>query len=290
MATNAILSPPFLVGANLPWVHYGIDFGANAWRPDGGVAQPDECSQLDATFARLAEAGTRYVRWFLFCDGRAGIRFSQGGHPEGLDEFVFRDIDLASATARRHGLQLMFVLLDFIWCDPARIVKGVQLGGRSQVLRDPDHCHALLDTVFGPVLERYGREPAIFAWDIINEPEWIKTLTSDHLRSFLAGAVSLVHSRTVHPVTVGSAAVKWRDLYTGLGLDFYQVHWYDSLRHQPSLETPVAELGFDRPVLLGEFPTRGSRRTASNIVETARAAGYAGAFYWSALAKDRCSA
>ena len=91
-------------------------------------------------------------------------------------------------------------------------------------------------------------------------------------------------------MTVGSAGVRWRDRYVGLGLDFYQVHWYDSLKHQPSLETPVAELGFDRPVLLGEFPTRGSKRSPDGIVATARAAGYSGAFYWSVLAKDECSA
>ena len=75
-----------------------------------------------------------------------------------------------------------------------------------------------------------------------------------------------------------------------LNLDFYQVHWYDSLSRQPALDTPVAGLGFDRPVLLGEYPTRGSKLTAEEIVATARAAGYAGAFYWSVLAKDECSA
>ncbi len=60
-----------------------------------------------------------------------------------------------------------------------------------------------------------------------------------------------------------------------------------ALKHQPPLETPVSELGFDRPVLLGEFPTgiEAARPTTSS--RTARAAGYAGAFYWSAaVAKD----
>ena len=82
-------------------------------------------------------------------------------------------------------------------------------------------------------------------------------------------------------MTVGSAGVRWRDRYAGIGLDFYQVHWYDGLKHQPSLDTHVEELGFDRPVLLGEFPTRGSKRTPDEILEAARGAGYSGAFYWS---------
>jgi hypothetical protein len=283
-----VVSPPFVTGANLPWVHYGIDFGANAWRPDGGVG--NDPSHLDVEFARLAAEGIDALRWFLFCDGRAGIQFSAGGCPLGLDAFVFRDIDTALAAAERHGLRIMFVLLDFHWCKPASIFKGVQLGGRSRILRDSGDREALAERVFRPVLERYGGEPAIFAWDIINEPEWIETRTREEIRAFLTTTISLVRSCTVQQITVGSAGARWRNLYVGLDLDFHQVHWYDGLRHQPPLETPVADLGFDKPVILGEFPTRGSKRTATEILDAAQNAGYAGAFYWSVLAKDEYSA
>jgi hypothetical protein len=230
------------------------------------------------------------IRWFLFCDGRAGIRFSEGGRPLGVDGFIVRDIDAALEVAQRHGVRIMFVLLDFLWCDAARATRGVQMGGRGRIIQESSLRHELIDVVFRPVLERYGREPAIYAWDIINEPEWIRTVQHARLDEFLNETVSLVRSCTTQPVTVGSAGVRWRNRYTALGLDFYQVHWYDSLEHQPSLEVPVAELGFDRPVLLGEFPTKGSQRTPENIVATARAAGYAGAFYWSVLSNDECSA
>lgn len=289
MPLDAISPPPFLHGANLPWLHYGIDFGANAWRPEGGIAQPDERAHLDAVLQRLAADGVRSVRWFLFCDGRAGIRFSEGGRPLGLDGFVMRDLEAALTLAAAHRIQIMFVLLDFLWCDAAREVRGVQMGGRSRVLDTPAARHALLDAVFRPVLERYGREPSVFAWDIINEPEWIRTLRPSGIEAFLSETVSLIRTTTTHPVTVGSAGVRWRERYASLDLDFYQVHWYDSLKRQPPLETPVSRLGFDRPVLLGEFPTKGSTRAPGDIVATARAAGYAGAFYWSALSDDERS-
>ena len=280
---------PFLIGANLPWIHYGIDFGTNAWSPEGGVGRPGAREALESTFASLAGSGVRYVRWFLFCDGRAGIRYSERGRPLALDHCVFRDIDAALEAAGRHGMAVMFALLDFLWCAPATVIRGVQMGGRAQVLQDPQNRRALLDTVVAPVLDRYGTEPAIFAWDIINEPEWIKSVDAEQLRQFLADAVSLTHASARQPVTIGSAGTRWRHAYAGLGLDFYQVHWYDSLKHQPPLDTPVDQLGFDRPVLLGEFPTRGSRRTYDEIVEAARKAGYGGAFYWSVLSKDDCS-
>ena len=290
MSRDADSRPPFLTGANLPWVHYGIDFGANPWRPDGGVAQAEERARLEAAFAGLAASGVHYVRWFLFCDGRAGIAFSAGGRPLGLDDFVFRDVDAALEIASRHGIRIMFVLLDFLWCDPANATRGVQMGGRSEVLADAASRDALLTRVLRPLLERYGEEPTILAWDAINEPEWIETVEPAELDAWLRETVGLIHSATSHPATVGSAGVRWRDRYVDLNLDFYQVHWYDGLKRQPPLDTPVEELGFDRPVLLGEFPTRGSKRTPEEIVDAARAAGYSGAFYWSVLAKDECSA
>ncbi len=290
MLRHADSPAEFLIGANLPWAHYGIDFGANAWRPGGGVSQGRERAGLEHAFANLAASGVRSVRWFLFCDGRAGIRFADGGRPLGLDEFVFRDVDAALGVANRHGIDIMFTLFDFLWCHAVSATRGVQMGGRAGVIRGGAHRTALLDCVVRPVLERYGREPQIFAWDIINEPEWIDAVGAGELRAFLADTAALVHSCTQHPVTVGSAGVRWRDRYAGLGLDFYQVHWYDSLKRQPPLETPIAELDFDRPVLLGEFPTRGSNRSPDDIIAAARAAGYFGAFYWSVLAKDECSA
>lgn len=290
MPRDAISAPPFLIGANLPWVHYGIDFGANPWRPDGGVSQPEERTQLEDAFTQLAASGVRYVRWFLFCDGRAGIRFSDGGRPLGLDDFVFRDLDAALDIAARRGIRIMFVLFDFLWCEPASVTRGVQMKGRTPVMTDAIGREALLDVVVRPVVERYGDEPQILAWDVINEPEWISTVDDVDMRGFVVDAVALIHSSTCHPVTVGSAGARWRDRYVGVGLDFYQVHWYDGLKHQPSLDTPVDQLGFERPVLLGEFPTKGSKRSAADIVETARVAGYSGAFYWSVLARDECSA
>jgi hypothetical protein len=290
MPPDANSPPPFLIGANLPWLHYGIDFGANLWRPEGGIAAPAEREQLDRAFSQITASGVQSIRWFLFCDGRAGIRFSEGGRPLGLDDFTIRDIDAALDVAGRHGIRIMFVLVDFLLCDAARAIRGVQMGGRGQLIDSAAFRHALLDVVFRPVLERYGREPAIHAWDIINEPEWISTIGQQQLDEFLSESVALVRSCATQPVTVGSAGVRWRDRYSTLGLDFYQVHWYDGLKHQPALDMPVAQLGFDRPVLLGEFPTRGSRRTPENIIATARAAGYAGAFYWSVLSTDECSA
>jgi len=98
--------------------------------------------------------------------------------------------------------------------------------------------------------------------------------------------VDLIHQRTSHAATVGSASARTLPLVEGLGLDVYQAHWYDRLDRKAPLDRPVASLGLDRPLILGEFPTRGSRRMPIEIVEIARQNDYAGALAWSVLSAD----
>lgn len=251
----------FVVGANLPWILYGTDFGANQWRPLGGMAQSDLRGLLNQKLAQLAAASVTMIRWFLLCDGRAGIRFGSTGSPDSLDEHVLPDIDAALEAAHEHGISVLFVFFDFHWCKPIEWVNGVQLGGRRRVLEEHESRHRLLDRIVRPILERYRADERIFGWEVMNEPEWVTfglgarnpltSLSRRALHDFIEDVARLVHDLTSHPVTVGSAGSRWRSFYQGLPLDFDQVHWYDTMKLTPPLETPVAELGFDRRVLLG---------------------------------------
>jgi len=289
----------FGLGANLPWVTYGCDFGANLWRPRGGLAARSDLARLADLFGELSAHGLRLLRWFLFCDGRAGIRFATDGTPLGPDDCVAADLDAALRLADRAGLGIVFTLLDFHWCKPARIVDDVQLGGRRAAIGEARPRGALLDRVFGPVLRRYGTEPAVAGWDLFNEPEWVTlglgtvqpatALDAGVMRAFLADAAALAHAEARQPVTVGSASAVWLGLVRGIGLDVYSPHWYDALDARWPLNAPVAALGLDRPVWLGEFPTRGSARDLATLLTQARASGYAGALLWSVLATDTAS-
>jgi hypothetical protein len=286
----------FVVGVNLPWISYGTDIGRSLWFPDGGLSrQPAARERLERTLATLAEDGVAAVRVFLLCDARSGVRFDDAGFPLGIDDVVLADMEALVAAARRFRIGLMPVLLDFHLCAKRRIVNGVQLGGRSAILTDPDAGAAFIDRVLCPTVEAFAHEDAVIAWDVMNEPEWCLgrplrpgRVSFDALQRFLAGAVACIRQRAQQPVTIGSAGT-WRlDLVTPLGLDFYQVHWYERFGW-PALTRPVDDLGLgDRPVVLGEFAGRGVR--LDEVLDAAKRAGYEGALVWSALAEDAQSA
>jgi hypothetical protein len=287
----------FVVGVNLPWIDYGTDVGASGWYPEGGLSyRPEALERLDRTLAAVAADGVSVVRLFLLCDARSGVVFDGNGVPLSLDHAVFADIDAITAAARRHRVGLMPVLLDFHLCRQQEIVNNVQLGGRSHLIVRPDARAALVDRILRPIIERYGADEAIVAWDVMNEPEWClqkrrlwgSGVPFQALQQFLGEAVECVRRFARQPVTVGSAGTWQLDLVTPLGLDFYQVHWYERFGWS-ALVRPVVELGLgDRPVVLGEFAGRDVR--LDEVLTAASRAGYEGALVWSALATDRVSA
>lgn len=109
------------------------------------------------------------------------------------------------------------------------------------------------------------------------------------MRAFIGDIVDAVHRLTSHAATVGCASARTLPLVEGLGLDVYQAHWYDQFERGAPLDRAVADLGLDRPLILGEFPTRNSGRSPAEILDAARRSGYAGALAWSALAGDEAS-
>jgi hypothetical protein len=287
-------------GANLPWLDYGQDFGASAWRPEGGLAVPQRRERLRRELGRLADAGAQLVRLWLLGDGRAGLVLDADGRPRGLDARFLPDLDAALDALREAGVLGLLVLTDFLWFAPARFEGGVQLGGRRELVRDPLARALLLERVFTPVAERCARAPEIAAIDLMNEPEWatLGTGTLDprgsisrrEMRGFLSELAALFHARAPQPVCVGLASARWRSLVAGLGLDFEQWHWYESLDSLAALARPVAPPGpGGRAPLLGEFPTRGASLPPERLHEIAQQAGYSGALAWSLLATDHAT-
>ena len=152
--------------------------------------------------------------------------------------------------------------------------------------------------MFAPIAARYAREPAVAGWDLFNEPDWATfgLGTLDPRRCVSAqddarlpvrpGGRCSGEQGATQPLTVGVARAGSLSLLDGLGLDLYQMHWYETSDSVQTLAEPVASRGLDRPLLLGEFPTIGASVGPERILKLAANAGYWGALAWSLLARD----
>jgi len=273
----------FIHGCNYPWstdgrtVFYGLDFGANVWGSHVGVSMRRAAVARD--FDEMARLGFVVVRWFVFCDGRAGIVFDDRGLPLGLDEPFFADVDTGLEIARDANIRLNLVLFDHHWCfrgvsQPlADAVTGELLDarlpeGRARVLLSERGRDALFDRVLGPLILRYSDggtrsdlAEQIFAFEFMNEPdfiidEWERDLSPRVARPLpfgvfadvLSGFSDLVHESSPALVTVGGARLHnlwaWDD--AALGLDVLQLHSYPDVRHPERdvdvFGTPASEL------------------------------------------------
>jgi len=291
----------YLQGTNYPWHGYGTDFGSNAWGTSG-VHTSASFAAIDADFATMASEGIHSTRWWVFSDGRAGITFDSGGMPTGIDANVFPDLDAAVQIAAKHNIYLDLVLLDFTWMQDAQTSNGVQLGGHAAVINTSTGQQDLINNVFVPVFKRYGSNPMIVSWEVMNEPEWAITddgsvhsnisqpSTLANFQTFTQSVASAVHTNTKSYVTVGEASMKWDQQWKGLGLDFYEIHYYDWMQPFPTTNlygATASSLGLDAPVVVGEFPAANS--TTANLqqyLDTWFNNGYAGAWSWSYAAVD----
>lgn len=288
----------YLHGCNYPWstdgrtIFYGLDFGANVWGSHLGVTTRRAAVARD--FGRMAALGFTVARWFLFCDGRAGILYDDGGLPTGVDAHLFDDLDAALEIAGDFGVALVLVALDHRWmfdgvretiADPVGgvILEGRLPQGRADVLLSEAGQDALFERVLVPVLRRYGPAggrgdlaASVAAWEFMNEPDWAveewerdlsphvaRPLPFGTLARLLSRFSDAVHAHTRALVTLGGGRVRnlwaWDD--PALGIDVLQVHHYPDMRRPAGDEElfgkPVQALGVGHAVVLGEFPANG---------------------------------
>jgi hypothetical protein len=262
----------FSLGVNYAWVHYGGDFGSNAAWGANGVSNPHTEKEVVDDFARMAAVGVKTVRWFLFCDGRAGILFDRD-IPTGLDRYVLKDLDAALEIAQRYNISIAFVLLDYTWMLKEIEEKRAKPQGHAEVLHSAAGQEALLNNILLPLFTRYRGHPNIYSWEVMNEPEWIveeiapmptrqlgKPIKLKEFKAFARKVANAVHTYTSGKATLGSARLKWLGQWTDVDLDYYEVHFYPATESdQPGscirkFAEALSQTTLDRPLWLGEFP------------------------------------
>ncbi|MBF0254353.1 MAG: cellulase family glycosylhydrolase [Candidatus Omnitrophica bacterium] len=266
----------FIRGVNLPWMRYGSDLGKAQAPGTWHVGFSSETGR-ENLYQKLATRSGETVRLFLFTDLRWGVSidYVNGNTPLGFYPKVFEDMRALLDAAKVFGVKLIPTLYDFALADN---VNGQYLGEYPEMIRNSTTRQALLD-VMETFLNEFVGDPSIYAWDIMNEPELAKAVTTSEIITFVDEYVDLIHSIDPNTkVTVGSHTI--RDLlanWTDSDLDLYQFHYYSNM---DDLDNPydvmAATLNLDKPVIVGEIAPGDTADHLGTLGDN----GYDGAMLW----------
>jgi hypothetical protein len=111
----------------------------------------------------------------------------------------------------------------------------------------------------------------------------MQLVTHAQMNTLLADVIAGLRAESSALVTIGAAAMKWKNAWLGLDQDFYQFHIYDWVHTGgwPYNRTPTQYGVAGKPVVMGEFPPAGvGGANFRTIVDYWYGNGYAGALPW----------
>ncbi|KAF9607768.1 hypothetical protein IFM89_000115 [Coptis chinensis] len=241
---------------------------------------------------RGAEMGMTVCRTWAFSDGNApnSLQISPGV----FDERVFQGLDFVIVEARRHKIRLVLSLVNNLnaFGGKAQYVRWAQEAGFNVTSStDSFFSHPTIKKYYKNYIKaivtrknsisgvKYSEEPAIFAWELMNEPRCISSSSAPFLQTWITEMAAFIKSfDQQHLVTVGlegfygltsteKSSVNPGEWAASLGSDFIQnsavedidfasVHAYpDSWIPQADLDEKVSYLSHwvDSHVMDGEY-------------------------------------
>jgi len=279
----------FETGYNVAWFGeaYGRDFTRD-W---------DE-SVVEREFARTRAMGGRCVRLWLF-EGmeKDGVTF-QGARATGLAPGFLANVERTCAIARRHGVRVYWTGLNGNW---PWAKTGSWWNIHYNIVNDKyGAAQSFRARALGPVLDVLARNAdTVYAFDVMNEVEgsisvWAWPDAWTGARKWIREEVAFVRTRL--PGVAVTASAGWatasenltKGRYSGLGLDFYDIHVYDDQGRIPdAFGLRMLSWRTATPILLGEFGQKSERRddalqrrATKAFLDNAKAQNFLGALGW----------
>jgi len=280
------------VGVNYPWFDYGWDFGSppDGWR---GGEEPGWVAQLDSDLELFGKIGISVVRWFIFADGLTygtgseAPRFEAVANqwnfdpPELSQEFLrnFETLLQKFSGANEKSswpISLLPVLIDYKFCEPGvYATKGQRESasktnwvkcGRAQAIIDSRRQLQFLQRALQPLLELSAKSyrNTIYAWDIINEPEWVTNnwhpnrrrahaVEESAMKEFIEDSKSMIRSFGFKP-TIGFNAIE-TIRKSGIHAEINQFHHYSHPNRKRQRKLQKNPFSPEYPGIIGEFAT-----------------------------------
>ena len=268
----------FIKGANLAW----LDGAYNTWLAldptETGWGCAYNSAHMNQYLADMHNMGITVVRIWIN-EGDMGCTIDGSDNVTGVTSLCWANLDNCVQLAGNNGVKLYITLNN----------------GRADWLNNPSQANAYKNNALIPLVQRYKGNGNIFAIDLMNEidgvvggsegnygsgPSWAQA------QAYISNFAAAVHSAdSGRKVSCSTGWHQWNNLsyFKGLGLDFYDFHYYGDTPSFPS----AASLGMDKPIYIGECGQ--STATWSDAIQStceldalnsAYNEGYAGVGIW----------
>ncbi len=307
----------YISGINLPWNHYGWDFGEHDWWGTGY-----DLSWFEEAFFDLSTHGVNSVRVWVHCDGRANPNFDRAGYVIGLDDGMLEQLDDFVSLANDYNLMIIITLWSHDMFEDNRSIAGPYAGMHADLITDSEKTESYINHALIPMVQKLNAHCNLLAWEIMNEPEWAmkinwgggtkQTVEIEEMQRFMGRCIQAIRNHSDQNITIGAATSfgnnngqpsnYWHERdFQRLGfdqeqvyLDFYSIHFYNWMgtAYSPFLND-ASKWQLSRPILVAE---------ASNNIETSPHGmlpleqleacyenNYAGILFWSYNAEDEYS-
>ncbi len=245
-------------GADRPWP-LGYAFS--------GALSAEQRTTLDQTYAALQRRGLGFTRVYLG-DYRTGLVVDAAGSVTGVEPEFLGFLDGLAQIANRHGVTVMFSLMDNTVLDG----KGVEF---PQFVVDREESDRFVTRVLAPIVEKLAERQVI--WDLFNEPENVTGAALSEVQGFVDRALTVLRrSDADAKFTVVSRSASELVYWRGRGLDVLSHNIFDQ-RGLDSAVKLAATTDLDAPVWIAEMDPE---LATVKSLEALRHAGYRGVGLW----------
>lgn len=316
----------FTVGMNNSWFvdKYAVDLGYNQFsgselwhwphtdpipidlsKPDPNPPKPllsDHPELIGQYFSQVH--GIDIVRIWVF-ERLEGIRFDADSRIAGIDNDLMNNALAILNSANAHGIKVYFCLFDS-WVVKNQPPQGLPASRISDynnwnaavrnimksIVENPIN---FVNLVLQPFVNAIANHPAVYAIDVMNEPEGMTQDTpiasNSSMRNYISSCCSVIKPRL--KASVGCMNSSTAKSYSNLPLDFCDFHSYhevvrlDSYRPASYNNKPcmVGECGYplDQPLA-----TRAMNevQAAKDYVTSALNKGYSSCLLWNSFTND----
>ncbi|NWG37534.1 hypothetical protein [Nitrososphaera sp.] len=274
-------------------------------KPDPNPPRPllsDHPELIDQYFSQVQ--GIDVVRIWVF-ERLEGIRFDASNRIVGIDNELLNNALAILDSANAHGVKVYFCLFDswVVKHEPPQGLPASRISNyngwhaavKSIMKSIVENPSDFVNLVLQPFVNAIANHPAVYAIDVMNEPEGMTlntlTVSNSAMRNYISQCCSVIRPR--FKASVGCMRSGTAKGYSNLPVDFCDFHSYNDVA---SLISYAASSYNNKPCIIGEcgYPvgrpvssrSANEVQTAKDYVTMALNKGYSSCLLWNSYTSD----